>query len=171
MITRNGKSWAATHWHTLLDWWLNTYPGPGGTASYWYSLDPVTVQSENALGALGDNAVVSGDIAADLLAPWRRPTRATIYSPQGANLAEHGFTPTSNRSDATLTLISPRDEGLYLPASWRVGNTNLADPIQVLYDIHLHNSGDASDAAKTLVEALMGRHRQRWQQATGNDHD
>ena len=62
-----------------------------------------------ALSAAGMPAAVSGDVAADLLAPWRRPGRAVVYAdpsdrPVHDELTAAGLRP-SGAGEATLELI------------------------------------------------------------------
>lgn len=45
-------SWQVTHYEALLDWWLRTYPGPGGVSTYWTSLDDIPTQVIRAHNAL-----------------------------------------------------------------------------------------------------------------------
>lgn len=174
---RTADGWKPAEWDALLDWWLSTYPGPGGTSSYWYSLDDPTTQVTKAAKLLGRDAgatpVISGDVAADQLAPWRRPSSAVVYAKIGAPLGEAGFVAVSSAAEASLILCAPVDPGVWLPARWTVNSDlDLADPLQVVYDVAVGAGSDRDEAVERLRQALRGPLRARWQAAvTGSDHE
>lgn len=177
--------YAAKDWDRVVRHWLAAYPGPGGISTYWYGLDDRAEQARAVVallreqpvghpvpqaardvdaaadsGPLDPAAVVSGDVAADQVAPWRRPQRAVIYAHRGADLAEVGLTPATEQ-DATLELIVPRDRGVWpVPASqhvWAWPGTPelpLADPLQILWDVRRAPGPDRDQAAERLLAAL-----------------
>ena len=166
LVVRTPHGWAPVDWDALADWWLARYPGPGGVTSYWTSLDPPTVQAAETLLALNatdpDNAVLSGDVAADSLAPWRRPVSSVLYVRTGRPLP--GLVPVGTPDEATVTVCAPADPGLWLPSPWQARGHHLADPLQVLYD--LSPGTDRAEAATQLRHALRTTHLDRWQAAT-----
>jgi hypothetical protein len=126
LVRRVDRRWAPSDLDGLLRLWLETYPGPGGISTHWFGLDPPTSQAHAVMGLLSETkatkrgarrergaaageplALLSGDVAADLIAPWRSPTRATIYARAGMDLADVGLTPVGAQ-EATLELIVPR---------------------------------------------------------------
>ena len=158
-------------WDQLLDWWLQNYPGPGGTRSYWYSLEDLRTQAGTAVTALKAAApagepVLSGDLAADYIAPWRRPDSVTIYVRRSATLEREGFVQVSGRDEATLVVCAPKDPGVWMPAPWILGDPEaqlrLADPLQVLYDLTTAAGPDAGEAADQLRAKLRSDLRERW---------
>jgi hypothetical protein len=58
------------------------------------------------------NPAISGDVAADLVAPWRTPRRATLYAQRGTDFSAIGLTP-SDASVATLTLVLADDPDVW----------------------------------------------------------
>ncbi len=166
LVVRTPQGWAPADWDRLTDWWLAAYPGPGGVASYWTSVAPPAVQAAETLSCLNatdpDNGVLSGDVAADVLAPWRRPSSSVVYVRTGMRVP--GLVPVSTPDEATLTVCAPADPGLRLPRPWQAGGQRLADPLQVLYD--LTAGSDRADAATRLRHALRTIHLARWQAAT-----
>ena len=166
LTVRTPQGWAPADWDALADWWLAHYPGPGGVTSYWTSVDSPTVQAAEALSALNatdpTNAALSGDVAADLLAPWRRPSSSVVYVRTGRSLP--GMVPVGAQDGATLAVCAPADPGLWLPAPWRVGGYRLADPLQVVHD--LSSGTDRTEAATRLRHALRTTHLDRWQAVT-----
>lgn len=182
-----GPRYAVLDWDGVLRRWLAHYPGPGGISTYWYGLDGPVEQAKAVVAFLRQEAVrppteglrssrdavpparrqsldpvavVSGDVAADQVAPWRRPQRAMVYAHRGADLAGLGLTPTSER-DATLVLTVPRDPGVW-PAradadvwSWpETPDLPLADPLQILWDVRRSPGPDRDQAADRLLAAL-----------------
>ncbi|MCL2467370.1 MAG: MarR family transcriptional regulator [Micrococcales bacterium] len=166
LVVRDAQTWTIADWDAAADWWLARYPGPGGVTSYWTSTDPPTVEAAKAMAALTatgpSNAVLSGDVAADVLAPWRRPSSSVVYARAGKPLP--GMVPVSTPDEATLTVCAPADPGLWLPSPWQVSTHQLADPLQVLHD--LAPGTDQTDAAVRLRHALRTTHLHRWQEAT-----
>lgn len=173
-VTRRGgrpSSWQVSDWEALLDWWLDTYPGPGGVSSHWRGLEPVPDQARVACAVLegsqshdrpSSRVIVAGDVAADAYAPWRAPRRALVYASTVVDLAGAGFTPVAVE-DATLTVTAPDDPGI-----WPTGQVAalahhlhpgsvvpLADPFQVLADVTRDKSLDADQAAQRLRSVLQ----------------
>lgn len=154
-----GGSFAVRDWDGLLAVWLASYPGPGGIASYWFGLDPPTQQAELVLAQVSSTdlnrpPVLSGDVAADFMAPWRRPRRAIVYATAGSDLGPIGLTP-STYADATVELIVPADPGVW-PAPGATERTlaPLADWLQVLWDVQRTGGPDADQAVARLVDWL-----------------
>lgn len=163
--------WEATDLGVLLSEWVGEYPGPGGVSTYWYGLDPLEEQTRNAVSLLearayqsgqGNPPVVSGDAAADLIAPWRRPLRATIYASHGADLTPLGLTP-ATPEEATIELTVPKDQLVWpSKAAKRLLRYlkpsplfELADPFQVIYDMRRAPGVDADQAAHQVELAVV----------------
>lgn len=165
VVAAGTSRWSVTGWDALLGRWLSTYPGPGGIPTYWYGLDAPADQARAAVRQLteaaGADAVVSGEVAADLLAPWRRPARAVVYARDGADLGDVELAP-AGAAEATLELIVPADPGVWpAPPSEDFADAELplADPLQVLWDLHRTAGVDAGEAADRLVAVLRRRAR------------
>lgn len=120
----------------LLTQWQGEYPGPGGQEFGWYSLDPVTklVDRVVSLAALLEvRTLVSGDVAADRIAPWKLPERGRIYVSGPLDLADDGFVSVP-LDEANVVTCIPRD-----PTLWR-----LAYPAQVSADSSVQPIADAA---------------------------
>lgn len=157
--------WMARDWEELLAWWLARYPGPGGVATSWFGLRPPREQAVAAVAAvdlMGGRAVVSGDVAADELAPWRRPVGTVLYvdlsdaqAPDLAGvLAQSGLTP-CGVDERTTEIRFPAD-----PAVWGEERSRLlplADPIQVLWDLRRGGGAGVDEAAAALTSVLGER--------------
>jgi hypothetical protein len=161
--TAGQARWQAADWDALADWWLDSYPGAGGLTTYWYGLADVTEQARHLVDLMQRYDIpvaVSGDVAADELAPWRRPARAVLYAdpaghPAPPTLSAAGLTP-SGPDEATLTLVVPEDHGVWpppLPAPDAAG-LPLADRLQVLWDVAQSPGSDTDQAVTALRTAL-----------------
>jgi hypothetical protein len=164
LAVRKPQGWIVTDRAAAIDWWIAHYPGPGGMTSHWYGLDPVVQQAyrvHELLAAAGSRPAVSGDVAADLVAPWQTPRHALLYAGRGADLSAAGLTPAS-AEEGTLTLILPADRGVW-PISrtpWTVGltgygNVARAGALQVLYDLARAGGPDAADARQAWLTWML----------------
>jgi hypothetical protein len=171
LVERGADGWRPASWDGLFEWWLASYPGPEGVASFWYSLDDPAIQTAKALGVLravgGSDAVVSGDAAADRLAPWRRPQTSTVYVRAAGSLASAGFVSVGSAAEATLTLCAAKDPGIWLPRPWLSDGLPLADPLQVAYDLAASAATDADEAVEQLRVALRTTQARAWRIAAG----
>lgn len=164
LLTRTAAGRTRADWDLLCDWFLDRYPGPGGLSTHWYSLEPTVgaaTEVMRAAAATGVRAALSGDPAADLVLPWRRPQHAVVYAERGVDLAARGFTPADSPADANVTLIVPKDRGVWSPGRWRPDpgrpGLEVADPVQVLYDLRAAPGSDAHEAANRWRDALRDR--------------
>ncbi|MFU8851481.1 hypothetical protein ACNAW0_10920 [Micromonospora sp. SL1-18] len=162
---RTPAGWDVTDIEAVFDWWLRSYPGPGGLRTLWYGLESPVHQSEAVIGLLasgdaGRNAI-SGDVAADHVAPWRAPRRAVVYAQTGEDLTRVGLTP-ADEEDATVELIVPKDPGVWPrpTAEGAPGSAPLADPLQILWDVARAPGPDTDEAVRHLRRTLR-EHRQR----------
>jgi hypothetical protein len=182
IVMRGEDGWVVRDFDMLLRWWLDVYPGPGGISTFWYGLDTPRDQAKAVVDLLrtvaqggpkhvrpherleeAPIAVVSGDVAADLLAPWRNPTRAVIYATVGADLTRAGLSP-AGMEEATLELIVPEDRGVWPVHPQLVDSAvhrelPIADPLQVLWDVSRAPGPDSDEAAAQLWHQLADAHR------------
>lgn len=155
LVRRERGRWRVADWDEALSLWVARYPGPGGVTTYWAGLDDPWSQALAALDALPASSVVSGDLGADLLAPWRQPQRATIYAPALHDLTRTGLVQVGSPTEATLLVCIPADPSVW-PAE-AIARTshgrkiNVADPIQVLWDIRADHDADSAQAADRLI--------------------
>jgi hypothetical protein len=174
LVRRTGAGWMVRDFDQLLREWLDRYPGHGGISTHWYGLDSPRQQAQAAIHRLATDpgvrercstapfAVLSGDLAADIIAPWRSPARAVVYARTGVDLAEAGLTP-AGEEEATLELIVPADPGVWPLASTQFApsadsSMPVADPLQVLWDVQRAPGPDSGEAAAKLWERLREHH-------------
>jgi hypothetical protein len=165
LVARGQDGWKVTDRAGAVAWWLAHYPGPGGIQTHWFGVDPINEQAYRAYEALGReqaaDPVVSGDAAADLVAPWRTPRRATLYARRGTDLSAVGLTP-SDAPASTLTLVLPDDPGVWPTSKSPVllemrghGDVARANAFQVLYDLSRSPGPDAGEALEAWRSWLI----------------
>lgn len=152
-VTRGPRGWAPADRLTLATWLAGEYPSDAALATTWAVLDPpVTAATYVArhLEIVGVDHALTGDVAADLWAPWSRPATAWVWSATPVDLSELGATPAPAPA-ATLTLAVSRDPHLLRSARERDGLRTLA-PWRVW--VHLTQHGN-TPAAQALAKALL----------------
>ena len=145
----------------LLANWLADYPGPGGHEFGWFSLDSVNIQVAKALEvslSLGAQPLVSGDVAADALAPWKIPSVGRVYVREPVDLAGDGFVP-APLEQASLVVCQPADPMLWVLAEVMVEATAkpglpLVDLPVVVWDLLRGPDGDSQAAAQKVAELI-----------------
>lgn len=176
LVLARTEGFVAADRASLLEHWVGEYPGPGGQEFGWYSVDPIVEQVSAAVEAadlLGAAPVVSGDVAADQLAPWKLPGQGRIYLSQLVDLLGEGFVP-APVADASLITCIPRDPTvarLARPAqsarpaqpAQRDAETEpggrsrfvLADAAIIYRDVLAGADPDSAEAAEHLAAALL----------------
>ena len=156
LVARGPAGWSAADVRPLAERFLAEYPGAGGIGVNWFALDPVNVQAQKALNAgFEENAILSGDVGADRIAPWRIPAKAIIYAAAGLDLAKAGFAQTSAEK-STLELRVPADATLWLTANAYAGGQRpwTADPLIVAHDVLRTGGADADEAVDHVLKQL-----------------
>lgn len=163
LVTDHGNGLVATHKRALLAHWLNDYTGPGGQEFGWYSLDTAAEQTTKAVALanlLNIAPLISGDVAADRIAPWKLPSRGRVYVSGPIDLTGEGFVP-APVDEATLITCVPRDTTLWRlsdngPATADSTHLVLADAAIVYWDVLAGGDPDSADAADHLADHITG---------------
>ncbi|MBC7630263.1 helix-turn-helix domain-containing protein [Aeromicrobium sp.] len=163
LVVRSASGWRAPDRLALWDAFMAEYAGPGGITTNWYGLDAVTHQSNSVVAAgasAGVQVLVSGDSAADQLAPWRVPARAAVYAASGIALGKLGFAQTTDER-ATLTFTVPADRTIWATAaSWsQRRNTSTVDPVIAAWDVRRTGGPDADEAVKRIRNLVLTSER------------
>ena len=149
-VQRTDRGWTATDAAGLTQW-LVEQPPPGRTATTWLGLDdpaPTATRVAAWLTAQHVRYAISGDVAADLLAPWARPTRALVYVDQALDLTSLGLTPAPPDA-ATLELVVPDDPYVLRDARLLPSDLVTAHPWRVWTDTVARGNTAAADALRT----------------------
>lgn len=131
--------------------------------SYWYSTRPLHDQARAIAHLLhpGHEPLgFSADLGPDLLAPWRHPTTAILYSTTDLDLQAAGFVTAEGGADASVAVRTVADRRLYGPSvRWptMVDALPLVDPIQQWWDLHDLGGADRVEAANHLRRAILDR--------------
>lgn len=159
LVAKSAEGWSARDILAIAEEFLTQYPGPRGITTGWYSLDPVTRQAETVVDIAAADVLVSGDAGADLIAPWRKPTRTVVYGATGLDLATHGFAE-SDLATASLEYTVPADPTMWATArAFASGRRpQAADPLICAFDVRRIGGPDAEDA----VEHLIARLERNW---------
>jgi hypothetical protein len=150
----NGR-WRAFEPEKLWNRFLDTYPGPGGITESWYSLDPIIKQAEDAQ-ATGPDVLLSGDAAADTIAPWRVPTKALVYAKKGLPLARAKFAE-AERDEASLEVVIPADPTIWATAAAWSAHPQTVDPVLAAWDVRRTGGPDAGEAIDRLARRVLQR--------------
>ena len=158
LLERTPHGWRAIDPQTCADRFLNEYPGARGLATYWTATSDLFAQAQRAEEVAREHDVAiafSGDIAADIYAPWRRPTRVLGYVTEMPELESYGFAQVRT-ADATLELRIPQDPTI-LPMSRAVSPAGrvLADPLVTAWDLSRTRGGDVPDAVARLASRAI----------------
>ncbi len=150
----------------LLDFWIARYPGPGGITTRWYSPLPLREAVAAAARVAGEAAAepaLSSNLAADHLAPFARPTHATLYVRQLIDLSVVQMVRTPEPDVASIEVVVPEDPTVWRPHSdaphANLGGTRvaLADTLQVAWDIARVGGPDARKQIDRLLERTLRR--------------
>lgn len=163
---RHDAGWTAANPAKLFDTFMDRYPGPQGIASSWFGLDSVREQAHRVIAATptGLDPLLSGDVAADDIAPWRRPIKAVIYARAGLDRTADGPSlerlglAESKASRATLEFVVPADTTIWATArAWSssVKGEAAVDPIMAAWDIARSRGSDASEAVVKLRKFVI----------------
>ena len=147
--------WRAVEPEKLWDRFLETYPGPGGITESWYSLDPIIKQAEDAQATAPD-VLLTGDAAADAIAPWRVPKKALVYAKKGLRLAGAKFAE-AERDEASLEVVIPADPTIWATAAAWSEHPRTVDPVLAAWDVRRTGGPDAGEAIERLVMRALQR--------------
>jgi hypothetical protein len=166
LAERTPAGWQAVDRAGCWDRFMVDYPGPRGLTTYWAATGDLAAQLgriERIAHERGDaKPAVSGDLAADFYAPWRRPSRAVAYVTDQPPLQEHGFA-TVRSADATVELRTPLDPTVLTmsrewPSTRNSTPRRYTDPLITAWDLRRSPGGDVDSAvdqlrARTLRES------------------
>jgi len=155
-VERTSDGWRARDRSLMWDEFLNDYAGPGGVTSYWYGLDSIAQQADKAVASAREEdvaALLSGDSAADRLAPWRIPVKGVVYASSALDLRRQALAE-SEPANATMEVVVPADRTLWVTAAtWSSGLT--VDPLIATWDLLRSGGPDARESADRLKKQVL----------------
>ena len=158
LVERTQLGWQVVDRAGCWDRFMVDYPGPRGLTTYWAATGDLAAQLariERVAHERGDaEPAVSGDVAADFYAPWRRPSRAVAYVTDQPPLEEHGFA-TVRSADATVELRTPLDPTVLTmsrewPSTRDSAPRRYTDPLIAAWDLRRSPGGDVDSAVEHL---------------------
>lgn len=167
---RHDAGWMAADPARLFDTFMELYPGPQGITTNWFALASVREQAHRVLAAAPSDVqlLISGDLAADHIAPLRRPIKAVLYASTGlshtdgrSRLPQHGFAE-SKAIHATLEFVVPADTTIGATArAWErtLDKATTVDPLIAAWDVARTGGSDASEAVFKLREHVLDHWR------------
>lgn len=162
-LVRRGKDgWHASDREGLLDAFLLEYGGPGGTESFFYSLDAlqdVAVSIVSILASQRAKCAVSADVGPDLVTSWRSPTQLIVYVDRPFDASRFGLVTAMGRDDANALVRVPDDASVFrhqpLEAEVDGSYVPLAHETQMIWDLHDLGGDDRLEAASHLKKWLL----------------
>jgi len=144
---------------SLLDAFLEEYKGPGGSEYFLYGLGSASENAIRLTEVYPEGMFVSADLAADVLAPWRTPTRLVVYSKNMISMDSTDLVVAEGEVDSNVILRNPKDNSLFrvpdFTASVLDGRVHLAHPSQVLWDLQQLGGEDRVEAAEKLRSWIL----------------
>ncbi|WP_163541168.1 hypothetical protein [Occultella kanbiaonis] len=134
---------------TLLNWLAASYPRSPRATTTWLTRENPNDTARSASALLAQRGIrhaVSGQVAADKLAPWARPQRALIWAEKLTDMSEASATPVPAQ-DANLILAVPEDPHL-LRTIDDEQQPPILPPVRVWLDLIRDGDDQAADALK-----------------------
>ena len=147
----------------LLDRFLTEYPGPGGSDQYFYTLDPLADLAARLARAAArqHELAISADVGPDLLQPWRGPSTLIVYTSGGLDTSDLDSVEAQGKADANVIIRMPADQSVFpveeLTGAFKGAAIPLADPVQMIWDLHDLGGADRAEAAGKLRQWLLSR--------------
>lgn len=158
-VHRTPTGWEVRSPSDLADWVLGRYPWQPRIATSWLTLDAPLKAAKRATTHLREGGIehaVGGDVAADSVAPWARPSSAWIWTAVQVDLQAIEATPTTADA-ANLFLAVPDDPYLLGSAARPENSCPVLPPWRVWIDLAHQGHGDAADALRRHLTARRGQ--------------
>jgi hypothetical protein len=159
LCSHTARGWWAIDAAALLDRFMTDYPGPGGTERYYYGDADLRVLAVRLTSAYRVGVAVSADLGPDLIAPYRIPTTLVVYTRPNVKLAARGeLVEVSTLGAANVVQVFPKDETVFpresLLGSTTQGDVQLADPVQMIWDLERLGGEDRDNAVHEMRQWL-----------------
>ena len=133
----------------------------GSTITTWWAGEADLARAWDMVAACIPGHLVSGDVAADAIAPTRRPRQLVIHAPEGS-LSTSELIPVLSPTDATVVLHvhgDPVAQRAVVAAMWRGRSMCAADDLQIAWDLKSGIGEDATVAQAAWYRRVIGRWR------------
>ncbi|MEP7762369.1 hypothetical protein [Sanguibacter sp. 25GB23B1] len=149
LVARGSAGWALRSPAAAADWLAGEYQPASLVEETWLTLDPVVEVAGEVSRGLAHQEVrcaISGDVAADVIAPWANPTQLIVYCDRIVDLEPYGLTP-SPESSANVIVRVPKDPYI-LRDSRRARGLPIVHPWRVWIDLAGREFPDAAEALR-----------------------
>lgn len=155
LVDRVDGGYVATDALTLWEHVVHKYPGPGGITTYWWH--DASLEDQAHLVVKRAAALLSGDLAARTIAPWRQPEHVTLYLGEGLDPSALGFA-MGSPDDYTMSITVPDDLMVFATAGRYGSPAGSVDPVMAAYDVlATGTTGDQQEAAERLRDTVLQR--------------
>lgn len=155
LVDRIGGGYVATDALTLWEHVMHRYPGPGGITTYWWH--DASLENQAHLVGKRAAALLSGDLAARTIAPWRQPEHVTLYLGKGLDPGALGFA-MGSPDNYTLSITVPDDLTIFTTAERYGSPRGSVDPLMAAYDVlSTGTTGDQQEAAERVRNTVLRR--------------
>lgn len=119
--------------------------------AYWYRIDDVSAQVAE-LVAREPGLVVSGDVAADRVRPWRVPSAAVVYGVVDDDVMDDlGFVPADSAAVASV-VVRPDPDDRFRTQAHRLEDMTIAPLVHLVADLLDLGGDDRADAAARFAD-------------------
>lgn len=154
-VRRTDAGWKSRSPDELADWILVRYPWRPRMATSWLALDAPVAAARRVTAHLTERGIehaIGGDVAADSVAPWARPSTAWIWTAAPVDLQETDATPTT--ASAANLFLAISDDPYLLKSATRAKNGELTlPPWRVWIDLVRQGHDDAALALRRHLTA------------------
>jgi len=141
--------WLANRAQLPASYW-NGYASRFANQSCWYRIDAVTTQVDE-LAEREPDLIVSGDVAADAVLPWKVPAIAIVYgSVDESVLVELGFVRADTAATASV-LVRPVPGDSFVNEALGVRQMRVAAHLHLVADLIGLGGSDRLEAAERFV--------------------
>jgi hypothetical protein len=102
---------------------------------------------------------VSTDVGPDLIRPWRRPSVLVLYTHTTFDAADLDSADAAGINDANVIVRMPADQSVFpavqVAGEFKGARIPLADPVQMIWDLHDLGGADRAEAAAKLRQWLL----------------
>lgn len=145
-VSFEDPGWLANRSQLPESYW-RSYASRFASESCWYRIDAVAAQVDD-LVARQPELIMSGDVAADAVAPWKVPAVAIAYgSVDDSTMDELGFVRADTAATATV-LVRPIPDDSFVSDAVAAGSMCVASHLHVVADLVGLGGDDRLEAAQ-----------------------
>jgi len=151
-VSFEDPGWVANRTQLPGSYW-HSYASRFASESCWYRIDNVTKQVDDLVERQPE-LIVSGDVAADAVRPWKVPVVAIVYgSIEDSVMDELGFVPADTAATATV-LVRPVPDDSFVNDALGVRQMRVAALLHLVADLIGLGGDDRLEAAERFVRLV-----------------